>query len=104
MTFQEAINEVVHNNKTVWRKSMQFDDDYDRPRNNGGDPTPWSEWKRIRMEEDHVDFDCLIYIEGNNQDDTTEYWFMEWTEDVLSKADILAEDWEIVEAKTMGEE
>jgi hypothetical protein len=97
MTFDKAIKEVVMNDVVVWRKVHQFDDDYDRPRplSNPGTPTPWSTWLRIRMEKDNVDFDSLVFFETNNHDDVTGKWLQEWSEDNISREDILATDWEI---------
>lgn len=46
MTFNEAINEVIYNNNIVWRQAYYHEHDY------GDYDRPWSEWKRIRMEDD----------------------------------------------------
>lgn len=95
MNFNEALKEVVVNKKIVQRKAFQFDQDdgnYDRP---------WSEWIRIRMDDDPVDFEALIVIETRNHDDAPDSfgWVSgwEWAEDSLSKADVLSQDWEIAE-------
>jgi|WetSurSiteA1Bulk_404760.scaffolds.fasta_scaffold81415_3 hypothetical protein len=98
MTFNEALHEVITNDRVVWRKTLQFADNYDRPYPDKSPPTPWSEWLRIRLEDDDdADFDAILFFEGNNLDDTSNTWFLEWTEQELTKADVLADDWEVVE-------
>jgi hypothetical protein len=88
----------------VWRKMHQFEDAYDNPKKNGKSPEPWSSWMRIRLDDDRVDFDALIYFESNNRDDTTGDWFMKWNEDQLSREDILATDWEFIPEEVIGKD
>lgn len=96
MNFQEALQTVITTKKIVWRKMHQFDDDYDRPKNNNDPPTPWSVWLRIRIENDSsVAFDRLIFFETNNHDDVNNTWFLEWNEDNISEEDVMATDWEV---------
>jgi hypothetical protein len=97
MTFIEAISEVLTNKTIVWRRAHEFEDDYDRPFKSQRPPTPWSEWLRIRLDDDPTDFDALVFFETNNRDDVNGTWILEWKEDNISRADILAEDWEIAE-------
>ena len=99
MTFNEALNMVITNGEAVRRKTHQFADNYDRPYPDKSPPTPWSEWTRVSLDgdEDDVEFDRFLIIQSNNRDDTTNTWFLEWREDVLTKADILADDWEAVD-------
>lgn len=104
MTFQEALNEVITNDVIVWRKTHQFADDYDRPRDQGK-PRPWSEWTRVWLDDDTVDYDAIIYFETNNRDDINGTWFLTWSYTELTKADILATDWEITtRAQCINEE
>jgi hypothetical protein len=97
MTFQEAINEVINNKSTVWRKTHQFKDDYDNP--NPDVPQPWSEWIRIWLNCDDIDEDAVIMVESNNRNDVNNTWFLEWRNDELTRADVLAEDWEVIESQ-----
>jgi hypothetical protein len=96
MTFHEALNEVITTGRMVWRKMHQFEDDYDRPYPDQSPPTPWSIWLRIRLWDDNVDDDALVYFESNNRNDVDGSWFLDWKEDQISRADILASDWEII--------
>lgn len=94
MTFNEAINEVIYNNNIVWRQAYYHEHDY------GDYDRPWSEWKRIRMEDDDPPYEAIIYFESNNRDErqsTRGTWFLTWKEDNLTKADLLADDWEVIE-------
>jgi hypothetical protein len=91
MTFNEAINTVILTGKTVWRRQHYHDHNY-------GDYTrPWSEWMRIRIEEDTVDFDALLFFETNYYDEVKKKWTLMWAEDNVSKADSIATDWKVVE-------
>lgn len=91
MTFNEAIHEVITHNKVVTRRSNYFE-------RGGYHKISWSEWVRIRMWGSKVDTDALIYIETNNYNEENKKWLLKgWKEDQLSKADVLAEDWEITE-------
>jgi hypothetical protein len=91
MNFRNAINLVVYDNQTVTRKGFQHPHSYD------GNDDPWSEWIRIRVEDDLVDREALIFIETNSYDDVNQKWFSsEWREDNLNKEDVLADDWELV--------
>jgi hypothetical protein len=92
MTFIEALNEVVSNNKVVQRKMHEFSG-----RESGKNCGPWSSWIRMRMEDDVVPFDALVFIETNNHDDRDFHWVANWSNDDLSKEDILATDWEFQE-------
>jgi hypothetical protein len=94
MNFNDAMYEVVINKKIVRRKAFQFDQD------NGDYDKPWSEWIRVRMDDDPVDFDALITFETRNHDDGTNPGWVPghtWQEESLSKADVLATNWEISE-------
>ena len=92
MNFFDALNRVINEDVIVGRKCFNFD---------GAESEcpgcPWSEWKRIRMEEDHDDFDSIIFIEENNWEETDKRWILEWSESILSKADIQADNWKIME-------
>jgi hypothetical protein len=88
MTFAEALNEVITQNKIVQRKA------YDHADAMCG---AWSEWVRMRLEENPRPLYAYLHIESNNHDDKDFYWTQDWTSSVLSKEDILAIDWELEE-------
>jgi hypothetical protein len=87
MTFQEALNEVVINNRVVIRRQFTFDG---RESNSG----PWSEWLKIRMEDSHFPNDAVVFFEVNGFDEVEKAWLHAWEEYNVTKADILADDWE----------
>ena len=89
MTFQEALHRVITEDIIVMRRMHQFKHDYDNP--NSG---PQSEWVRIRLEDDTIDFDALVFFECCSRDDNTNTWLTTWHEDQLSREDIQAIDWE----------
>jgi hypothetical protein len=88
MTFAEALNAVVTTNKIVQRKV------YDYPNARCG---ACSEWVRMRLEENPRPLYAYLHIESNNHDDKDFYWTQHWTSSELTKADLLATDWEIEE-------
>jgi hypothetical protein len=90
MTFQDALNEVIANKVVVSRRIYYHAHDY------GDYNKPWSQWLRIRLDDDPVSSDALIYFETRNFDETTQEWIGEWGEDNISQADIQAHDWEVV--------
>lgn len=94
MKFHDALIEVILNKRMVRRKIFQFEDDHFKSKNEGSDPIPWSVWMRIRLDDDSVDYDALVYFETRNRDDSPPKWHNTWTEDQVSRADILADDWE----------
>jgi len=91
MTFQEALNEVITKDVIAVRKTHSFDG------RESGCNSPWSEWIRIRLDDDYIDHDAFVYFEDNNQDDVTKKWYLEWTDATLSRADIQAADWRIAD-------
>lgn len=97
MNFQEALHEVITNGVVAYHRSYYCEDDHDRPYPDRSSATPWSIWMRIRLWDSDYDEEALVFFESNNYDETTGKWLLEWNEDQLSRADILAEDWEIKE-------
>lgn len=93
MNFTDALNEVVQNNKIVWRPGQQLHD-YDHY----SDPEyDWHMWTRIRTDsEDPTDEEALIIIETRNRLDKNGWWYGDWQEDNITRESILAEDWEIL--------
>ena len=91
MTFHEALQTVIKGGgKIAQRRAHHFD-------KGGYHDIEWSEWTRVRLDDSKVDFDALLFFETNNFDEENKLWLHEWSEDLLSRADILANDWEITE-------
>jgi hypothetical protein len=90
MTFYEALTNVVQNGVVALRKTNQF-------AKGGYNIIDWSIWMRIRLDDSCLDEESLLLFESNNYDDENNKWLMGWDEDQLSRADVLASDWEIVQ-------
>jgi hypothetical protein len=87
MTFYEALKKTIHEKKSFCRKVYHFE-------KGGYHCTEWSMWIRMRLDDDAVDEDALVYFESNNLDEEQGYWTRNWSEDQLSRADVMATDWQ----------
>jgi hypothetical protein len=93
MNFQEALK-IALTGKNVIRKCFHFDrDGYQHD-------TEWAEWIRLRLDSvrGNIPSEDLIAIEMNNYDEEKKVWlFADWWDEQLTRADVDANDWIIME-------